>query len=434
MELPHGLIRDILEKLPVKSLLRFKSVSTQWKSTIESAYFKKKQLLYSQLQDPDILITNRFEGEDKEHVTRMFTIGSSDLIKLPNVCPVPMPIPLENKKSSICYTYSVCGCDGMICYYNYYTCIYLVNPNTRWLRSVPQAGHQEAALKVMNKMGTWTEDNDGILCNLGFGKDKFTGRYKLVWLYNSFEFTLSNATVCEVYDFNNTNTWRYVTASPVRIFDEQAPVHLDGSLYWFTDEYITDTKVLSFDIHTEKFHMIAEAPFFEVGEKEIIMCTLNNRLCVSQKEWPKQEIWSLNNSDMTWEKIYSLDLQTDYDWFTDYLPPPCTYSPDVVPCAIPVAVLKNKKKTLVLYYPRAKNPNLLMVNKRSSNKTASQVISPKNAIDNTTVNHDLHYTHCDQLLQQRAMNLTQLGQTDGGLELKTKEFLKPTSFRVKQCK
>ncbi|RIA04262.1 hypothetical protein BRARA_K01515, partial [Brassica rapa] len=366
MELPHGLIRDILEKLPVKSLLRFKSVSTQWKSTIESAYFKKKQLLYSQLQDPDILITNRFEGVDKEHVTRMFTIGSSDLIKLPNVCPVPMPIPLENKKSSFCYIYSVCGCDGMICYYNYFTCIYLVNPNTRWLRSVPQAGHQEAALKVMNKIhGTWTEDNDGILCNLGFGKDKFTGRYKLVWLYNSFEFTLSNTTVCEVYDFNNTNTWRYVTASPVRIFDEQAPVHLDGSLYWFTDEYITDTKVLSFDIHTEKFHMIAEAPFFEVGEKEIIMCTLNNRLCVSQKEWPKQEIWSLNNSDMTWEKIYSLDLQTDYDWFTDYLPPPCTYSPDVVPCAIPVAVLKNKKKTLVLYYPRAKNPNLLMYDPES---------------------------------------------------------------------
>lgn len=365
MELPHGLIEDILKKLPVKSLLRFKSVSTQWKSTIESAYFKKKQLLYSQLQDPDILITNRHEDKDNKHVTRMFTIGSSDLIKLPNFCPVPTPIPRENNKPSLYYTYSVCGsCDGMMCYYNHYTCIYLFNPNTRWFRSVPQAGHQEAALMVMNQIGTWTGDNDGILCSLGFGKDMFTGRYKLVWLYNSFGSNLSNATVCEVFDFN-TNTWRYVTASPVRIFDEQTPVHIDGTLYWFTDDNITETKIISFDIHTEKFHITAKTPFVKVADKQIIMCTLNNRLCVAQKEWPRQEIWSLNNSDMTWDKIYSLDLQTDYDWFTDRMPPPCTYSPEDVPCAIPVAVLKNKKKSLVLYYLRAKNPNLLIYDHES---------------------------------------------------------------------
>lgn len=73
----------------------------------------------------------------------------------------------------------------------------------------------------MNKIyGIWMEDNDGILCNLGFGKDKFIGRYKLVWLYNLFEFILSNIIVCEVYDFNNINIWRYVIVFFVCIFDE----------------------------------------------------------------------------------------------------------------------------------------------------------------------------------------------------------------------
>lgn len=33
---PHDVVELILEKLAVKSLLRFKSVSKQWKSTIES--------------------------------------------------------------------------------------------------------------------------------------------------------------------------------------------------------------------------------------------------------------------------------------------------------------------------------------------------------------------------------------------------------------
>lgn len=103
-----------------------------------------------------------------------------------------------------------------------------------------------------------------------------------------------------------------MTAALIRILDKRAPVYLDGCLYWFTDENIAETRVLSFDIHTEMFHIISKTPFVQAASKQIIMCELNNRLCVTQKKWPEQEIWSLNNSDMSWEKIYSLNLQNDY--------------------------------------------------------------------------------------------------------------------------
>lgn len=73
-----------------------------------------------------------------------------------------------------------------------------------------------------------------LILMLGFGKDKFTGTYKLVWLYNSYECGLDNVTTCEVFDFS-THAWRYaVHASPYPGYHE--PVYLDGSLNWFTEE------------------------------------------------------------------------------------------------------------------------------------------------------------------------------------------------------
>lgn len=243
----------------------------------------------------------------------------------------------------------------MICYYDSYNCIYVVNPITRWSRSVPQARYQAVVLDKFHQ-DTWGENVDIKYWNLGFGKDKFTDTYKLVWLYNSFELGLENATTCDVFDFS-TNTWRYVTAAPCRILAYHIPVYFDGSLHWFTDENITDTRVLSFDLHTETFHIISKTPFVESDSKKIVMCNLNNQLCVSQKEWPKQEIWFLNNSDMTWEKIYSLNLQNDSHLFStnDSL----VFFRDCILCAIPLAVLK-KKKSLVLYDARAENPNLMI--------------------------------------------------------------------------
>ncbi|CAL9230505.1 unnamed protein product [Arabidopsis halleri] len=42
--LPHHVVEQILESLAVNSLLRFKAVSKQWKSTIESQFFQGKHL------------------------------------------------------------------------------------------------------------------------------------------------------------------------------------------------------------------------------------------------------------------------------------------------------------------------------------------------------------------------------------------------------
>ncbi|CAH8355222.1 unnamed protein product, partial [Eruca vesicaria subsp. sativa] len=71
---------------------------------------------------------------------------------------------------------------------------------------------------------------------LGFGKDKHIGTYKPVFLYNSFEFGLVK-------------------------FLMLALILGDGSLDWLT-EYDQEgiCKVLSFELHTETFQVICNAP------------------------------------------------------------------------------------------------------------------------------------------------------------------------------
>ncbi|KAG2269248.1 hypothetical protein Bca52824_063803 [Brassica carinata] len=139
----------------------------------------------------------------------------------------------------------------------------------------------------------------------GFGKDKINGTYKPVWLYNSAEV---------VFDFT-TNAWRYIVpASPYLIYHSQDPVHCDGSLHWFTKG--DETNILALDLHTETFQVIPRPPFLHslLLLIESIICSIHDRLCVSERIWPEQVIWSFDSEDKTWKKIYSIDLKTTPYW------------------------------------------------------------------------------------------------------------------------
>ncbi|ESQ35723.1 hypothetical protein EUTSA_v10010027mg, partial [Eutrema salsugineum] len=241
--LPHDVVELILERLPVKSLLRFKSVSKNWKLTIESRRFHEVQLIRRrQSRGPDVLYVIYENHQQDEDRRRRIVLGSSIVSTFPS------------PNTMVCHG----SCDGLICVFCIHTPNIVVNPATRWQQSFPRSSVQQ--LLYTRKLLSWTNPK------LGFGKDKFRGTYKPVWLCNSFEFGLDNATSCEVFDFS-TNAWRYVhPASPYRINAFPDPVYLDGSLYWLTE--CEETKVLSFDLHTETFHVVCKAPFAHVPDPQ----------------------------------------------------------------------------------------------------------------------------------------------------------------------
>ncbi|ESQ56377.1 hypothetical protein EUTSA_v10026946mg, partial [Eutrema salsugineum] len=101
---------------------------------------------------------------------------------------------------------------------------------------------------------------------------------------------LKNATTCEVFDFQS-NAWRYVTpATPYRV------------------DVCNETKVLSFNLHTEAFQVISKASLANALITHIIMCNLDNRLCVSLKKSSNQVMWLFNSGNKTWDKLCSIHL------------------------------------------------------------------------------------------------------------------------------
>ncbi|CAA7020822.1 unnamed protein product [Microthlaspi erraticum] len=230
-----------------------------------------------------------------------------------------------------CSEYCYGSCDGLVCLYSLVThpsgVNVVANPATRFHRSFPLSSYQQL---LVNKFSCPTPE-------LGFGKDILKGTYKPVWLYNSSPFGLDNATTCEVFDFS-TNAWRFVVpASPYRIRAHSRPVYLDGSLYWLTE--CEETKLLSFDLQTETFQVVCKAPFaHECCSYSVIMCILENRLCVSRKDWLTQVIWSLDSSggSKTWKKMCSIDLTKTFSWFGERT-------------LLPIAIVEKNKLLLHLH-------------------------------------------------------------------------------------
>ncbi|CAA7031096.1 unnamed protein product [Microthlaspi erraticum] len=211
--LPHDVVELIMERLPVKSLLRFRAVSTQWKSTIGDPYFEEKQLKHRQKSgDPDVLMVSvRPYDVVKPDIEalRTLVVGSSSSGNIPT--------PWENTL----YHVSNGSCDGLVCVYNNHITGFVVNPTTGWHRPLPLCQFQQ----LMIDLGDRYLDLGHSYFSLGFGKDKLTRTYKPVWLYNSPETGLEDATRCEVFDFT-TSSWRYVTpAAPYRVVALPKPVH-----------------------------------------------------------------------------------------------------------------------------------------------------------------------------------------------------------------
>ncbi|KAG2300035.1 hypothetical protein Bca52824_036507 [Brassica carinata] len=63
--LPDDLVELILEHVPVKPLLRFMSISKEWKLTIDSQRFNDRHLIRrKQLRGPDVLILSLSSEEE----------------------------------------------------------------------------------------------------------------------------------------------------------------------------------------------------------------------------------------------------------------------------------------------------------------------------------------------------------------------------------
>ncbi|CAF2051116.1 hypothetical protein BRARA_I05090 [Brassica rapa] len=300
--LPNDVVEEIFIRLPVKTLIRFKSLSKQWNLRIKSHSFAEKHLKMAssyQVNHPSLMLFFPSPITSTEIEFHPFCLeGRRPLSHTQLSFPLGFLGWIHYSRS----------CDGLFCIQSSKS-ICVVNPATRWFRYLPLSGYQ-----ILNP--TYLPAN--LITAAAFVK---AADYKLVWLYNSFPFPPNGVTTCEVFDFR-ANAWRYLTCTPsYRIYGciYCEPESANGSVYWFTERnnnYKMD--VIAFDIHTEKFRLLPK--IHSSSDPDLndhrSMCTLDDRLCILiTTSILDKEFWRLKSSEDMWEKIYTINfLSTPLSW------------------------------------------------------------------------------------------------------------------------
>ncbi|XP_021860607.2 F-box protein At5g49610-like [Spinacia oleracea] len=244
---PDDLTIEILVRLPIKSLLRFKSVCKNWYSLFKNPSFTKSQFQFSTklylssshlvIRSDDTLFSlhldlnlNYIHDKNTKEIKRKF-----------------VPMPTEFFNTSVKNPFQCLGsCNGILCIQVSGTkSIYLWNPTINEYRVIP--------LPLSYFSG-------GHLCLSGFGYAAAINDYKIV-LVDEHKSKLKKGKFVYVYS-SRCNKWKeFDFPSILNLTDiycgyrcrdrDMEAVLLNDSLHWVTDPYEYEPYILKFDMVNE---------------------------------------------------------------------------------------------------------------------------------------------------------------------------------------
>ncbi|KAF5824179.1 putative F-box domain-containing protein [Helianthus annuus] len=231
---PVEIVEDILSRIPVKSILRFKSVSKPWLSLISGPSFHK---LHSTVAPRTTALF--FSAYDTSTNTSYFFSGARDggslanLMKLDNTL---LELYAEHSNGLVCFT------SRTYCFGPLYS--YVLNPCTHKFFKLPRPPVNEA-------MDT---------CYL-FGFDELSNEHKVLY----FDVELIKPTTIEVMIFSISNySWRKINVDlPVGMSRARWPYRTRLSVCVNSTIHLmlkSPLEILAFNLTTEKFSIFNIPP------------------------------------------------------------------------------------------------------------------------------------------------------------------------------
>jgi F-box interacting protein len=284
---PEGLLMEILSKLPVKSLMRFKCVSKSMYALITSPHFITKHLTSHNPHRGAIL--RRGDGLDGRYRTNMLISGRKPprLSTLSNeTLELSGDVDLSQLFQDEVTGLVILGpCNGVLCFVaNVLTkgpdqkadyVIVLWNPATRESRMLPPINF---GFNIVSS--DMFDPNFGIYMSseFGFGFDPKTNDYKVVRILDFFRFPRKAV----VYNLS-TNSWRKIDSSPTSSYNLELPRFpscLNGVLYWLAIHYPwpfgdDGRHLISFDMSDEVFQ---DLPLLPQGSRSEDIAVINDSL------------------------------------------------------------------------------------------------------------------------------------------------------------
>ncbi|XP_049408356.1 F-box/kelch-repeat protein At3g23880-like [Solanum stenotomum] len=304
---PLEIIIEILSRLPVKSLLKFKSVSKSWFSLISSSHFSKSHLNISSrnnnLSHKNLLLLSMY----LPHTLYSCTLYST-LHEKSNLCLNKLNFPWN--PSNILAGVSLCNGLFLICIGMYNNNLYLWNPSTR-----------------KNKILPFSSCTKYSRCDVtfGFGYDEFNDDYKVIEIYGVYDIHYVYDANIKIYSLRS-NSWKIMKKYSDALFSSDSGVFLNGCVHWavaHNDGSCIYWDIVSLNLKNEKFGNFALPSFdgfdhsrslvdssdFELGTMNWSLGKLGDFLCLFCDYYKvKLDVWIMKeyNAKGCWIKPVSL--------------------------------------------------------------------------------------------------------------------------------
>ncbi|XBH69857.1 hypothetical protein VPH35_097648 [Triticum aestivum] len=294
-EMPDELVLEILLRLPVRSLLKFKCACKYWHGTISGPSFIRMHLersVSSQQRQSCYLIT-----------PHLLDHASNDL----------WPKTFSNNIRFYRWQHESCQASASLVYArNFQIRVglqYVVNPATRDLLTLPESPRR------------MLEPSSFYRGNVGFGRDPCTNKYKVVQCFrHSTDNGLgSYSTGMEVFTIgSNMNSgsaaWRDAMP-PYPVGNWRNATFFKGSLFWILRKLRQreppETRLLWFCLQPETFSFTPHPPCPALDHQNFAMSELDGELCLAQYESSHRVvIWMTSDGeDPKWNRRYVLDVE-----------------------------------------------------------------------------------------------------------------------------
>ncbi|CAG7907748.1 unnamed protein product [Brassica rapa] len=282
MYLVPDLLEEIFLGLPLRSVVKFRTVSKQWRSILESLRFaERRRMMNAQTKTKIMAAGDRSrtqtcfkEDEEVEIVYLQCDVASRPSLSCDGLVCIPVPgwVNVFNPSTEELLRFSS-GRDPPIPRYanNYVDCVFDVFP------------------------GYW---------RMGFGRDNVSGSYKIVRMGFNHHWEIHR---CEILDVN-IGRWQKLSPPPYEIGYRRKSTCVNGSIYWV--EVLPDQKLLALDLHAQEWRDVG-LPLEALG-KSFQVANLENRLAlaatyIENDHW-NVKIWSVEAPEETWSMIYSIRL------------------------------------------------------------------------------------------------------------------------------
>ncbi|KAI3934592.1 hypothetical protein MKX01_034046 [Papaver californicum] len=292
--IPEDIIIDILTRLSVKSVLRFRCVCKSWYELLKTSNFAELHLNHSLKYGDDGIIYN--------HVGKISCVDYGSLVSssstLSNMV-VHIDYPLEHKMERILGT-----CNGLVCYLSSQKDIIIWNPCTKDYKKIPAPP------------GTIDTESRGIhvLYRYGFGYDFKTEDYKFARMAN----IRGKYSEIVVYSLK-LNLWKMYRDIPTR-YPYEDLVLFKGILHWVEMPpwgSVRPRMICSFDIGSEIFKRIRLPQHFPNKFNIIHVRLLEGCLYLTGSLYMTcSEVWMMKDYGVhkSWTKMFAID-NTKYTGF-----------------------------------------------------------------------------------------------------------------------